>query len=96
MDMLEVIKAMVTGRSLGEIKLNTKETATVTFSIGATIDETRFIADTIKKRFVLKTEAERAVPNPSCTRLSPSSPTLWTPRSRFRSRRTRMTCTRPR
>ena len=63
MDMLEEIKAMVTRRSLGEIKLNTKETEVITFKAGSTLDETRLVADTIKKRFVLKTEAEPAVPN---------------------------------
>ena len=63
MDMLEEIKAMVTGRSLGEIKLNTKETQIITFKAGSTLDETRLVTDTLKKRFVLKTEAERAIPN---------------------------------
>ena len=63
MDMLEEVRALVTDRSLGEIKLNSKATTLIVFKAGATIDDTRLVAETIKKRFGLKTDSERAIPN---------------------------------
>ena len=62
MDILEEIAALVTERSLGEIKLSTTTESTV-FTAGAHINETRIAAISIKKNFTLKTDAERAAPN---------------------------------
>ena len=62
MDILEEIAALVTERSLGEIKLNSITESTV-FAAGAHINETRIAAISIKKNFALKTDAERAAPN---------------------------------
>ena len=60
MDMIEEVQALVSERSLGEIKLSTTET--IVFTTGS-VAATRLTADKIKKQFALKTEAERAVPN---------------------------------
>ena len=62
MDILENIAALVTDRSLGEIKLNALSVQPV-LKAGDTIDVTRLTADLIKKNFALKTDSERAIPN---------------------------------
>ena len=62
MDQLEEIAALVTQRSLGEIKLSAKADSTV-FVAGADISQTRLTAISIKKNFTLKTDTERAAPN---------------------------------
>ena len=62
MDILEEVAALVTERSLGEIKLNNTAVKPV-LKAGAALDETRLIAERIQKNFILKTDAERAVPN---------------------------------
>ena len=62
MDILEEIAALVTERSLGEIKLNATTEKPV-LKAGASLDETRLLAEDIQKNFILKTDAERAVPN---------------------------------
>ena len=62
--MMAEIRALVTERTLGEVKLNTKETAALVFEFGSTLDATRLMADKIKKRFALKPMGERA--SPSC------------------------------
>ena len=63
MDILEDIRALVTHRSLGEIKLTADTSALVVFSIGASLGETRLKAEAIKQNFMLKTDLERNVPN---------------------------------
>ena len=62
MHILDEIAALITERSLGEIKLNSTNEKPV-LKAGAKIDETRLVSDQIQKNFVLKTETERAVPN---------------------------------
>ena len=62
MDILEEIAALITERSIGEIKLSALSTKP-TLNAGATVDQTRLTADEIQKNFVLKTESERAIPN---------------------------------
>ena len=62
MDVLEEIAALITERSLGEIKLNTITEKPV-LTAGSNLDETRLKAEDIQKNFILKTDAERAVPN---------------------------------
>ena len=57
MDIIEEIAGLISERSLGEIKLNTKGTKSIVFISGASLNETRLVADSIKKGFVLKTAA---------------------------------------
>ena len=61
-DMLAEIQALLTERTYGEIKLDKEVTAAVVFVPGATVTETRLIAEKIKRRQVLKTHAEQAIP----------------------------------
>ena len=63
MDILEEIQALITERTLGEIKLNSEEAKEIVFKPGASLNSTRLVAEELKKAFVLKPAAERAVPN---------------------------------
>ena len=62
MDILEEIAALITERSLGEIKFSALASETI-LTAGATIEATRLTADKIQKNFILKTDSERAIPN---------------------------------
>ena len=63
MDILDEIRALVTERSYGEIKLNTETAKVLKFELGASVTNTRLVADNIKRHFQLRPERERAVPN---------------------------------
>ena len=63
MDILYEIRALVTERSIGEIKLGTKCTEKASFTLGAAIDDSRLVGDSIKRKFLLKPAAEQAAPN---------------------------------
>jgi len=63
MDILEEIEALVTERSLGEIKLNKDAVKDVAFEAGAGIVKSRLVADAIEKYHALKPAGERAVVN---------------------------------
>ena len=62
-DVLDEVAALLHDRTIGEIKLISKQVAPVEFEAGKPIDDSRLFADKIEKKFVLKTAAERAVPN---------------------------------
>ena len=61
-DILYEIEALITDRTLGQIKLDTKA-MTVRFTPGKSLTDSRLVGDTIKKQFELKTYQERAMPN---------------------------------
>ena len=63
MDMIDEIKALVTDRSLGEVKLAKTAASSVMFKPGATITATRLTGDDMKSRFDVRPPAERAVKN---------------------------------
>jgi hypothetical protein len=63
MDMLEEIQALVDGRTVGEIKLNTKDGEKIVFKLRLTIDENRLLGNRIEKQFELKPEGERVARN---------------------------------
>ena len=63
MDMIEEIGALVTDRSLGEVKLAKQTAASVAFTPGAPLATTRLVGDEVKARFAIRPEAERAVKN---------------------------------
>ena len=53
-DILYEIEALITDRTLGQIKLDTKA-MTVRFTPGKSLTDSRLVGDTIKKQFELKT-----------------------------------------
>jgi hypothetical protein len=63
MDMIAEVKALVHGRSAGEVKSDMKEAMSISFKLGAPINENRLIADEIKKHYAIKSPGERAVEN---------------------------------
>jgi hypothetical protein len=63
LDMLEEIEALVTDRTIGEIKLNKGTIQDLKFEAGVDLSDSRLRANEIEQHFALKTAAERAVPN---------------------------------
>ena len=80
MDILSEIRALVTDRSLGEIRFGKEVTKVAVFTLGATVTDTRLVADSFKRHFQLRPAQERAVPNALLheiiSKMPESTPTL--------------------
>jgi hypothetical protein len=63
MDIIEQIEALVTKRTVGEIKLTKDAAKSLVFEAGVDVAKTRLRANEIEQHFALKPAAKRAVPN---------------------------------